>query len=193
MGMRLIIVTGLFSSGTSAVAAMLHAMGVPMGFEMGMVRPPTRHFDYEDLSLGRMSARQYLGVRMDRERRYAEISGLPMPRTIGFKSVGLLRDPDWPEVCREQGFDPRVVMTRPRAHDSIDRDYGVSAPRVRKLNEELRGWIARWDPDLTIGLDDIREDPAEAVNALSVLVEGPIDAAAGAKAIRKECVPWQRS
>ncbi len=72
---RLILVSGLMRSGTSAVAGMLHTMGVPMGVTMMMPVAPTWRLEWEDVAAAGMLS-DWASGRADRPRQRSQAHAL---------------------------------------------------------------------------------------------------------------------
>lgn len=189
--MKLVIVTGLFGTGTSAVAAALHAMGVPMGFSIALPRAPFAYLDYEDDGVKSGPFSRYLETRLDREQRYSVACRAPLPEAIGCKSP-LLAESDALDVARAMGLEPVVIVTSdPPDEDSIRRNQGSAAGVAFELNRILAPQLECWRPDLAVSLRNLRADPEAQCHAIAETVGVPgLDPLRGARAIfQKESTP----
>lgn len=189
---RIVLVAGLMRSGTSAVAGMLHALGVPMAVTLMAPVAPTWRLEWEDapaaLKLSEWAAGGahqsglmhhwfccYLRERIRLAQEADAIRETSTP-VIGFKSPLLLLM--WDHVRSTDVGVPITIISTTRPEEDVRRSFDLAIPpgcRMREtwesIQDHLRRARGRVLADLCVDYEDLVADPAAWAVTLGRLME----------------------
>lgn len=143
--MRVLLVTGVGASGTSAISGCLHKMGVCMGYHL--TQHPAGFGLFEDQCAYGLFGLPETKVK-GAFRRYALTHFRSDP--CGMKHTLLWKSLPWSlEMLRDMGHDPRVVVGHRTFMRSVDARENGRCPPGRFYS---RGEATRWAVEATMGL-----------------------------------------